>query len=174
MTTRVLIVLLIPGEWLCGKPRHLIEIRSGAGEAGFGSIPNGLGRPKAVGHGLVNLQFWSKYPRNLGGNIIEIWPGSPADPWPGSVVPIWDREGLCSRRCLFWPGGQGWCGRRERIGPKPGQSWPPPNLVQLHKMLVSHWSVLASTKYGKNGGIGLEAQWSEMSGSDMIPPDLSF
>ena len=55
------------------------------------------------------------------------------------------------------------------------------------------WSVLASTKFGaapqnagitlvsaglhqiwKNGGIGLEAQWSEMSGSDMIPPDLSF
>ena len=155
MTTRVLIVLLIPGEWLCGKPRHLIEIRSGAGEAGFGSIPNGLGRPKAVGHGLVNLQFWSKYPRNLGGNIIEIWPAR----LPTPDQDLWFQFEIgraCARGDASFGrvvrvdvGGESglvpslvslglhqiWCSST-KCWCHIGQCWPPPN---MEKMVESDW-----------------------------------
>ena len=63
-------------------------------------------------------------------------------------------------------GGQG--GESESVGgesglvlPWSGQSCPPPCLVWLHKMVISDWSALSSTKFGgapQDGRVGLEAQ----------------
>ena len=47
--------------------------------------------------------------------------------------------------------------------PWPGQSSPPPNLVELHKMVISDWSVLLSTKFGGGAPQDGVACWIEGS-----------